>query len=111
MEDVAQSGTRDSAHRAARPINLMVMVKTPEQYSVREADLGADGEHLIRLWADNLLGLDGAAAKAKLEQGYRHNPVGGASVQLLEFSGEPQGAQGLNARHFWRGDERFLGAG
>ena len=87
------------------------MVTTAQQYSMREADLGADAEQLIRLWADNLLGLDDAAAKAKLEQGYRRNPVDGASVQLLELAGEPQGAQGLNARHFWRGDESFRGAG
>jgi len=87
------------------------MDTTAQRYSVREADLGADGEQLIRLWADNLLGLDDAAAKAKLEQSYRRNPVDGASVQLLEFAGEPQGAQGLNVRHFWRGEQRFRGVG
>lgn len=82
-------------------------------YSTREADLNLDAASIVSLWADNLLGHDQASARAKLRLGYRDNPAGGASVQLLMVQGEPhaQGAQGLHARVFWVGARQWHGAG
>lgn len=82
-------------------------------YSVREADLDADAAAIAALWAANLGGYDAQSAGAKLALGYRDNPAGGASVQLLGVEGEPapQGAQGLHARRFWLGERAFRATG
>jgi len=82
-------------------------------YSIRDADLVTDAASITELWARNLNGYDLKAASAKLIRGYRDNPAGGASVQLLAVQGEPVavGAQGLHSRTFWLGDRSLSGIG
>lgn len=82
-------------------------------YSVREADLDVDAASIAALWAENLAGHDLHSANTKLSLGYRDNPAGGASVQLLMVQGEQQaqGAQGLHTRRFWLGKRPLRGAG